>query len=46
MVILPDLDYMLWHIRKEEFATNYIFGEKAEAKGTIAGVPGKQVWIV
>lgn len=46
VVILPDLDHMLWHIRKEDFATNYIFGKKAEAKGAIAGIAGKQVWIV
>lgn len=46
VVILPDLDHMLWHIRKEDFATKHIFGEKAEARGAIAGVPGKQVWIL
>lgn len=46
VVILPDLDHMLWHIRKEDFATNYIFSGKAEAKGAIAGIPGKQVWII
>ncbi|KAI0192345.1 hypothetical protein EV127DRAFT_46455 [Xylaria flabelliformis] len=46
VVILPDFDHMLWHIRKEDFAVNHIFGEKAEAKGAIAGSPGKQVWAV
>ncbi|KAI0444189.1 hypothetical protein F4803DRAFT_512325 [Xylaria telfairii] len=46
VVILPDLDHMLWHIRKADFATNYIFGKKPEAKGAIAGIPGKQVWAV
>ncbi|RYP86817.1 hypothetical protein DL769_000662 [Monosporascus sp. CRB-8-3] len=46
VVILPDLDHMLWHIRKEDFVTNHIFGKKAEAKGAIAGSPGKQVWAV
>ncbi|KAK8092101.1 hypothetical protein PG997_002462 [Apiospora hydei] len=44
VVILPDLDHLLWHIRKEDFATDHIFGKKAEAKGPIAGSPGKQVW--
>ncbi|ETS84226.1 hypothetical protein PFICI_02251 [Pestalotiopsis fici W106-1] len=44
VVVLPSLDHMLWHIRKEEFVTNYIFGKKAEVKGAIAGSPGKQVW--
>lgn len=46
VVILPDLDHMLWHIRKEDFATKYIFGKKAVMRGTIAGVPGKQVWAI
>ncbi len=46
VVILPDLDHMLWHIRKEDFATNHIFGEKAKSKGAIAGSPGKQVWAI
>ncbi len=46
VVILPDLDHMLWHIRKEDFATKYIFGKKPQAKGAIAGSPGKQVWAI
>ncbi|XXH00571.1 hypothetical protein Hte_006919 [Hypoxylon texense] len=46
VVILPDLDHMLWHIRKEDFATNHLFGKKAQVKGAIAGSPGKQVWAV
>ena len=46
VVILPDLAHMLWHIRKEDFAAEYIFGRKAEAKGAIAGTPDKQVWAV
>ncbi|KAG8157306.1 hypothetical protein KVR01_012690 [Diaporthe batatas] len=46
VVVLPDLNHMLWHIRKEDFATNHILGEIAEAKGAIAGAPGTQVWIV
>lgn len=46
VVILPDLDHMLWHIRKEDFTMDHIFGEKAEVKGAIAGGPSKQVWVV
>ncbi|EXU96466.1 hypothetical protein X797_010427 [Metarhizium robertsii] len=45
VVILPSRDHMLWHIRKEDFVTDYIFGQKS-AKGAIAGNPGKQVWAV
>ena len=44
--ILPELDHMLWNIRKEDFAVNYIFGKTAEAKGAIAGSSGKQVWAI
>ncbi len=32
MVIIPNLDHMLWHIQKEDFATNFNFGRKAEAR--------------
>ncbi|KAH8671706.1 hypothetical protein BX600DRAFT_496360 [Xylariales sp. PMI_506] len=46
VVILPNLEHMLWHIRKEDFATTHIFGKNAETKGAIAGNPGKQVWAV
>ncbi len=46
IVILPDLDHMLWHIRKEDFATNHLFKKIAPAKGAIAGSPGKQVWAI
>ncbi|KAI1357747.1 hypothetical protein F5Y08DRAFT_142479 [Xylaria arbuscula] len=46
VTILPDLDHMLWHVRKEDFAVKYIFGKTAEAKGAIAGSPGKQVWAI
>ncbi|KXH61957.1 hypothetical protein CSAL01_00963 [Colletotrichum salicis] len=44
VMILPDLDHMLWHIHKEDFATKHIFDNGSETKGAIAGVPGKQVW--
>jgi hypothetical protein len=46
VVILPDMDHMLWHIRKEEFATHHIFGKIPDAKGAIAGSPGKRVWAI
>ncbi|KAK7444943.1 hypothetical protein Landi51_08301 [Colletotrichum acutatum] len=44
VVILPDLDHMLWHVHKEDFATKQIFGKKAVINGAIAGAAGKQVW--
>ncbi|KAI0378631.1 hypothetical protein F5Y04DRAFT_148464 [Hypomontagnella monticulosa] len=46
VTILPDLDHMLWHIRKEDFATRYIFGNVPQAKGAIAGKPGCEAWAI
>ena len=46
VTILPDLDHMFWHIAKENFATEWLFGKRPRAKGSIAGVPGSQVWAV
>ncbi|KAL8997422.1 MAG: hypothetical protein Q9169_003285 [Polycauliona sp. 2 TL-2023] len=46
VTILPDLDHMLWHIRKEDFATDQLFGRKPRAKGAIAGMPGHQAWAI
>ena len=43
LTIVPNLDHISWHIRKEDFATNYHFGEIPKAKGAIAGHPGAQV---
>lgn len=42
--IIPDVDHMGWHIGKEQFATDYLFGKSPTAKGVIAGSPGKEVW--
>ena len=44
--IIPDVDHVGWHIAKEEFATQYLFGDGTTptAKGAIAGAPGNQVW--
>lgn len=44
VTILPDLDHILWHLRKEDFACDYIFGSIPQAKGAIAGSEGKRVW--
>lgn len=46
VVVLPDLDHMIWHIRKEDFVTDYLFGKNPGVRGVIAGSPGKQVWAV
>ncbi|KAI1325121.1 hypothetical protein F5Y16DRAFT_411610 [Xylariaceae sp. FL0255] len=36
-VVLPNLDHMLWHIRKEDFANHHIFGKTPHAKDEEAG---------
>ncbi|KAL9637630.1 MAG: hypothetical protein Q9204_001793 [Flavoplaca sp. TL-2023a] len=46
VTILPDLDHMLWHIGKEDFATKYLFGQTPRAKGAIAGLPGHRAWAI
>ncbi|KAF2653824.1 hypothetical protein K491DRAFT_717678 [Lophiostoma macrostomum CBS 122681] len=46
VTIIPDLDHMLWHISKEEFACQYLFGRVPKAKGAIAGDSGCQVWVI
>lgn len=47
VTILPDLDHVLWHLRKEEFATEYIFGKTPQAKGVIVGAgAGREVWAI
>jgi len=46
MTIVPDLDHMLWHIRKEEFVCDLLFGKVPHAIGAIAGPPGSQVWVI
>ena len=46
ITILPDLDHMLWHIEKEKFATERLFGKIPRAKGAIAGPSGNQVWAI
>ncbi|TVY91373.1 hypothetical protein LAWI1_G005829 [Lachnellula willkommii] len=46
MTIVPDLDHMLWHISKEEFACDWLFGKVPRAVGAIAGPPGSQVWVI
>jgi hypothetical protein len=46
MTIVPDLNHMLWHISKEEFACNELFGEVPYVKGAISGLPGNRIWAI
>jgi Acetyltransferase (GNAT) family len=36
IMIVPDIDHMLWHISKEEFACQKIFGNVPKVKGAVA----------
>lgn len=44
VTIIPDLDHICWHLAKADFACEYLFGRIPQAKGTIAGPAGAQVW--
>ncbi|KAL8643027.1 MAG: hypothetical protein Q9226_008439 [Calogaya cf. arnoldii] len=46
MMIVPDLDHMLWHIRKEEFACDKIFGKQPHFKGAVTGEPNDRIWVI
>ena len=46
MMIVPDIDHMMWHISKEEFACQKIFGKVPPGKGAIAGHRGSRVWAI
>ena len=45
MMIVPDVDHMQWHISKEKFSCQKIFGNIPQAKGAIAGEEqGSRIW--
>ncbi|KAF2203949.1 hypothetical protein GQ43DRAFT_454110 [Delitschia confertaspora ATCC 74209] len=44
VTIIPDIDHMGWHLAKEDFACDYLFGKIPQVKGAIVGSPGSQVW--
>ena len=46
MTIMPGPDHMLWHMGKEEFACEELFGRVQQAKVAIAGPPGNQIWAI
>ncbi|KAL4793747.1 hypothetical protein BDV19DRAFT_366150 [Aspergillus venezuelensis] len=45
-MIIPDLEHMLWHHSKEEFAGMKLFGKKPDVKGAIYGEPGERIWVI
>ena len=46
LVLVPDLDHMLWHHSKEEFACEKLFGKYPQVKGAIAGEVGNRIWAI
>ncbi|KAF2021095.1 hypothetical protein BU24DRAFT_14678 [Aaosphaeria arxii CBS 175.79] len=46
LVIVPDVNHMLWHIAKENFACERIFNKIPTVHGAIVGQPGNQVWVI
>lgn len=46
MVIMPDLDHMLWHHTKEEFACARLFGKIPKIKGAVVGKAGHRIWAI
>lgn len=46
MMLVPDLDHMLWHHSKEEFVCKKLFGKHAQIKGAIVGQHGDRMWAI
>ena len=46
MMLVPDLDHMLWHHRKEEFACDKLFGKHPQIKGVITGELNDRMWVI
>lgn len=46
MMLVPDLDHMLWHHRKEEFVCDKLFGRQPQIKGAVVGQPGNRMWAI
>ena len=46
MMLVPDLDHMLWHHRKEEFACNKLFGKHPQVKGVMTGELNDRMWVI
>ena len=46
MILVPDLDHMLWHHRKEEFACDKLFGKQPHIKGAVIGEVNDRMWVI
>lgn len=46
MMIVPDLEHMLWHHRKEEFTCGKIFEKQPRFKGAVTGEQDNRIWVI
>ena len=46
MMLVPDLDHMLWHHSKEEFVCEKLFGKQPQVKGAVVGENGNRMWAI
>ena len=46
MMVVPDLDHMLWHHSKEDFACEKLFGKHPRMKGAIIGELNDRMWVI
>ena len=46
IMLVPDIDHMLWHHRKEEFVCKKLLEKQPVVKGAIVGETGNRIWAV
>ena len=46
IMLVPDLDHMLWHHRKEDFACDKLFGKQPQIKGALIGEFNDRMWVI
>ncbi|KAL9029779.1 MAG: hypothetical protein Q9196_002021 [Gyalolechia fulgens] len=46
MMLVPDLDHMLWHHQKEDFVCKKLFGKQPHIKGALVGQAGYRMWAI
>jgi len=46
VAVLPELDQLLWHMMREDYMTQHIFGRTPSVKGAVFGEKGNRMWAV
>lgn len=46
MMLVPDLNHMLWHHKKEDFVCEKLFGKHPAVKGAIVGETSDRIWAI